>query len=104
MKRFKMPFFAIAMLIALSCAFAFNVKPVNANATVTTYYYVGPNSLTGVQTPANWEEIGDPCFSNGSIPCSLDFNGMNRADFDAHIANYISVAQAKDECTTKRNS
>lgn len=98
-----MSFFGIAMLIALTSAFAFNVKPVNTKATITTYYYLGPNSLAGVQTPANWVENDDPCDSKGVLPCSLDFSGMNRAAFDAHIATYTSVSQATNECTTKRS-
>lgn len=103
MKRFRFPVLALAMFIAMLAAFAFNVKPGPAKRVVTTYYYVGGNSLSAVKTPSNWVENDDPCEPTGSIPCSLDFEGMNRAAFDAHIATYTSVSQAANECTTKRS-
>lgn len=102
MKTFKFSAFALALVVAISSAFAFNTTPAKAGSFSKTYYYIGGDDPAEVKDPDMWIENGDPCGLAGDLPCTRFFSNDTRSVFDAHIATYNSVEEAKDDATLTR--
>jgi len=102
MKTLKFPAFVLAFVIAITGAFAFNTKPVESGKFSKVYFYTGDNTLAQIQNPSKWILNGDPCGTGSNLPCTKNFVSDVRADFDAHIMAYASVAAATADASTKR--
>jgi hypothetical protein len=73
MKKFKLSLLVVAVAIAVTGAFAFNV-PAKDGKAFTAYHYTGGSSFTDMQDPDFWEGVApaEGCGSTGNIPCTVN--------------------------------
>ncbi len=103
MKKLKINFAILAMIIGVTAAFAF--KPAGPKTikghTQTTWYF---NGSTGqVQTASDWStnNIPDDCSSTGSLPCSITVDASTQSQLQTFL-NSETVAQITNMSVDKR--
>lgn len=84
MKTLKVSAFALAFVIAITSAFAFNT-----HKTLTTYRYNGTTQNIGDLSDGSKWAAGLACGASGNKVCSMDFDG-NKAAFDIYISSFSS--------------
>lgn len=93
MKKIKFSLGAIAMLFAISAAFAFNAPVKKGDGTLTRFHYTSSSSLLAdMQNINNWVEENPTCGPGGTKPCAIDING-DLSDLDAQLDTYTSASQ-----------
>lgn len=103
MKKIKFPIGIIAMLVAVTAAFAFNIPAKTTDNVVTRYHYTSSSSaLTDMQNISNWVAEDPDCGESGTKPCAIDFNG-NLAQFDVKLDTYTSAAQITAAAVLKKD-
>ncbi len=93
----------LALLIAVSAAFAFNVPAKESAKVPTRYHYTSSSALlVDMQNIANWTAEDPGCGTNGSKPCAIDFDG-NLSELDAQLDTYTTAAQVTASAVQKKN-
>lgn len=103
MKKIKFPLGIIALLIAVSAAFAFNVPAKkNGKIPIRYHYTSGSGLLVDMQNIANWKAEDPNCGEFGSKPCAIDFDGT-LAQLDVQLDTYTTPGQVEAAAIEKKN-
>jgi hypothetical protein len=104
MKKIKVNFAIMAMIIGATAAFAFkpaSALSLNGKRTNTTWYFTGVEGQ--VLTASDWSQTspGD-CQPTGSLPCAITVNAGTQSQLQTYL-NGHTEAQIDAESTNKRN-
>lgn len=102
MKKLKFPMAIVAMLVAVTLAFAFRM-PAKENNTEVRYHYTSPSPLLSeMQDIDNWVAEDPACSSSGTKPCAIDFEG-DLEQFEEHLQEFSSPEAVTAAAIEKKN-
>lgn len=103
MKKSKFSLAIVAMLFAITGAFAFYTPTKQDSKTVVRYHYTSSSSqLADMKNIDNWVAEDPACGSSGAKPCAIDYNG-NLAQFETYLGTFTSASQVTAAAIEKKN-
>lgn len=103
MKKVKISMAVVAMIVAISAAFAFKAPAKNEVKPPTRYHYTSSSAaLVDMQNIANWVAEEPGCGTSGTKPCALDFTG-NLSQLDIYLDSFDDPADITTEAVERKN-